>query len=181
MMHEISKTEVRYDAVSRALHGSMALLFVCIYCSAAARYLALDSALDKLLWPTHKVLGLLLFVLLLVRICWSLLRLHYRPKSVSRAAQVGHLALYGFMFVIPFIGLIRQYGSGRAFSAFGLSVFEERAAKLQWMIDLGSNFHGLLGWTLLVLIVGHIGAVVVHHRQGNSQVLRRMFGKTPIV
>ena len=71
--------------------------------------------------------------------------------------------------------MIRQYGSGRAFSAFGVPVMEGfEGEKIQWMVDLGSNFHSLLGWTMLVLILGHVGAVVMHYRQGDKQVLRRM-------
>lgn len=82
------------------------------------------------------------------------------------------------MLLIPVIGLLRQYGSGREFSAFGLTIMEGlEGEKVQWMIDLGRDFHSELGWTMLVLIVGHIGAVLVHSLRGEPQVLRRMFGR----
>lgn len=164
-----------YDSVSRAVHWLMFLLFAWIYCSAITHYLASDSALDKWLWPFHKPVGLLLLVLLILRASWSLLNQHRRPISISRFAAAGHGMLYALMFLIPLIGMIRQYGSGRAFSAFGVQVMEGfEGEKIQWMVDLGSNFHSLLGWTMLVLILGHVGAVVMHYRQGDKQVLRRM-------
>ena len=175
----VSEHPYRYDSVSRGLHWLMALMFAWIYCSAAAHYLLSDSVLDKTLWPYHKPVGLLLLGLFALRASWSLLNRQHRPPSMNVAASIGHGTLYGLMLLIPLIGLLRQYGSGRAFSAFGVPVMDGfEGEKIQWMIDLGSNFHSLLGWTMLVLIVGHIGAVVLHHRQGNSQVLRRMTGST---
>ncbi|MBD8093871.1 cytochrome b [Pseudomonas fluorescens] len=167
----------QYDTLSRALHWLMAIVFTWSYCSAVAHYLSSDSALDKLLWPYHKSAGLLLLVLLILRAGWSLLNRHNRPPSVNPAAAVGHALLYALMFLIPFIGLVRQYGSGREFSAFGLSIMAGlEGEKIQWMIDLGRNFHSLLGWTMLVLIVGHIGMVIAHSLRGKPQVLRRMTG-----
>ena len=179
-MKEISEVTDRlqgYDSVSRGLHWLMALMFAWIYCSAIAHNLLSDSALDKFLWPYHKPVGLLLLMLLVLRAGWNLLKRHNRPPSVNLAASIGHGTLYGLMLLIPLIGLLRQYGSGRAFSAFGLQVMDGfEGEKVQWMIDMGSNFHSLLGWTMLVLIAGHIGAVILHYRQGSSQVWRRMTG-----
>lgn len=167
-----------YDAVSRTLHWLMALVFTWSYCTAVAHYLASDSALDKLLWPYHKPAGLLLLVLLILRAGWNLLQRHNRPPSVNRLASFGHGALYALMFLIPTIGLLRQYGSGREFSAFGLTIMQGfEGEKVQWMIDLGRDFHSELGWAMLVLIVGHIGAVILHALRGDTRVLRRMLGK----
>ncbi|MDP9528387.1 cytochrome b [Pseudomonas protegens] len=176
---EMNDSKARYGAVSRGLHWAMALAFAWIYCSTAAHYLLEDSALDKFLWPTHKQVGLLLMGLLLVRLLWSLLNRHRRPPSLNLAARLGHGLLYVGMFAIPFLGLLRQYGSGRAFSAFGLPVMSGfEGPKIQWMTDLGNSFHSLLGWTLLVLIAGHVAAVILHCVKGQGHILRRMAGRT---
>lgn len=168
----------RYDTISRRLHWLMALLFVWIYCSAAAHYFLSDTPLDKLLWPYHKSIGLVLFVLLIVRIGWSILIRRYRPKDLSLVAYIGHKTLYALMLIIPLVGLLRQYGSGREFSAFSLQVMSGfEGDKIQWMIDVGSDFHSLLGWAMALLIFAHVGAVVRHYRRGELQVLRRMLGK----
>ncbi len=174
---ELNDSKTRYGAISRGLHWAMALAFIWIYSTASAHYLLADSALDEFLWATHKPVGLLLMVLLLVRVVWSLLNRHRRPPSLNLAATLGHGLLYAGMFAIPFLGLLRQYGSGRAFSAFGLPVMNGfEGAKIQWMTDLGNTFHSLLGWTLLVLIVGHVAALVLHCIKGQGHVLRRMVG-----
>ncbi|MEN5092033.1 cytochrome b [Pseudomonas protegens] len=177
---EIYDSQARYGVISRGLHWAMALAFVWIYSTTGAHYLLAESALDEFLWPTHKQVGLLLMGLLLVRVLWSLLNRHRRPPSLNFAARLGHGLLYVGMFAIPFLGLLRQYGSGRAFSAFGLPVMSGfEGAKIQWMTDLGNNFHSLLGWTLLVLIVGHVAAVILHCVKGQAHILRRMAGSSP--
>ncbi|NBF03464.1 cytochrome b [Pseudomonas sp. Fl5BN2] len=175
---ELYDSQARYGVVSRGLHWAMALAFVWIYSTTGAHYLLADSALDEFLWPTHKQVGLLLMGLLLVRVVWALLNRHRRPPSLNLAATLGHGLLYAGMFAIPFLGLLRQFGSGRAFTAFGLPIMNGfEGPKIQWMTDLGNSFHSLLGWTLLVLIVGHIGAVILHCGKGQWEVLRRMAGR----
>lgn len=176
---ELLDSKARYGAISRLLHWAMALAFAWIYSSTGAHYLMADSALDKFLWPTHKQVGVLLMVLLLVRVFWSLLNRHRRPPSLNLAATLGHGVLYAAMFAIPFLGLLRQYGSGRAFSAFGLPLMSGfEGPKVQWMTELGNSFHSLLGWTLLVLIAGHVAVVILHCVKGQGHVLRRMAGRT---
>lgn len=174
---EMTDSNVRYGAISRGLHWAMAVAFAWIYCTTGAHYLLADSALDGFLWPTHKQVGLLLMGLLLVRVLWSLLNRHRRPPGVNLAATVGHGLLYAAMFAIPFLGLLRQYGSGRGFSAFGLPVMSGfEGPKIQWMTDLGNNVHSLLGWTLLLLIAGHVAALILHCVKGDRHILRRMAG-----
>ncbi|WP_409299674.1 cytochrome b [Pseudomonas sp. KCJK8993] len=179
---ELYDSKERYGAVSRGLHWTMALAFAWIYSTAGAHYLLADSALDEFLWPTHKQVGLLLMALLLARVLWSLLSRRRRPPSLNLLATLGHGLLYVGMFAIPFFGLLRQYGSGRAFSAFGLPVMSGfEGPKIQWMTDLGNNFHSLLGWTLLVVILGHVAALLLHCAKGQGHILRRMLGNATSV
>src|SRR5690606_9398411 len=122
---------------------------------------------DKFMWANHKSVGATLMVLVLLRLLWWAVNAGNRPPAVSKLARCGHIALYAFMFAVPCIGLIRQYGSGKAFSPWGLSFMAGfEGEKIEWMTNLGGGFHGLFGWTLLVLIVGHIGAALWHRRRG---------------
>jgi len=81
--------------------------------------------------------------------------------------------------VIPLIGLLRQYGSGRAFSPLGLPVFAgfDASQKIQWLVDLGSNWHGELGWVLLALVCGHVAMALRHRGHTQHDVLPRMVGQ----
>ena len=96
---------------------------------------------------------------------------------MSRAAHLGHLALYALMVAVPFIGLLRQYGSGRAFDPFGIPLMPGRPDdRIDWMVELGSLLHGELGWVLLACVVGHIAMALWHRRHPTSNVLPRMVG-----
>ena len=137
-----------------------------------------DSALDKFLWGTHKATGLLLMVLVVIRLLWALYNSSRRPAPVSTLARFGHLALYGLLFVIPFVALLRQYGSGREFVAFGMTIMPGFSdAKIEWMIAPASLLHGNLGWLLLFMVIGHAAMAFVHRRQGGEDVLARMIGR----
>ena len=174
----IPDTPTRYGTVTRFLHWSMALCLTWMFCAALAHALAEKSALDAFFWPTHKHVGSLLMVLILARGLWALLNLRRRPPAVNPLARLGHLALYALMFAIPLIGLLRQYGSGRAFSPLGLPLFPgfDESGKIGWMVDLGGLLHGELGWALLALTGGHVAMALWHRRSAQTNVMPRMAG-----
>jgi cytochrome b561/biotin carboxyl carrier protein len=128
-----------------------------------------------IIWRVHKPTGTLLMGLVVLRAGWALLHARQRPPRASRAAHLGHLALYALMFAVPCIGLLRQYGSGRAFAPFGIPLMHARAdGKIEWMTQLGSLLHGELGWVLLALVAGHVFMALWHRRTGHLNVLPRM-------
>jgi len=169
----------RYGRVSRAFHWGMSVLLGWQFASALAREFLEDTALEQFLWSTHPPMGFLIFVLLVLRAVWAVSQRAHRPPSVHWLALTGHITLYLFTFLVPFIALLRQYGSGRAFEPFGIPLFSgSEGERIDWMVSLGSLLHGELGWVLLALIIGHIG-MAVWHRQAADQtdVLPRMWGK----
>lgn len=167
----------RYGSVSRFLHWGMALLLLWQFISAASHLLAEDTPIEAFLWPTHKPLGLLLFILIFIRLVWALTSRFNRPPSISIAAKLGHIALYGFLIAVPVLALIRQYGSGKAFAPFGLPLFPGfKGDRINWMVELGNLFHGWLGWILLIMVIGHIFMVFWHRRSAtHANVLPRMW------
>ncbi|HEY9031565.1 MAG TPA: cytochrome b/b6 domain-containing protein [Kangiella sp.] len=169
----------RYGHVSRVLHWGMALLLLWQFLSAAAHFFFDDTAIEAFFWPTHKPLGALLFILIIVRIVWALMNVSNRPHSVSWFARIGHIVLYLLLLAIPALALLRQYGSGRTFEPFGIPVFSGfESDKIEWMTDLGSLLHGELGWVLLALTVGHIVMSFWHKRsEAYKNVISRMWVK----
>ncbi|MEP5231710.1 MAG: cytochrome b/b6 domain-containing protein [Alloalcanivorax sp.] len=172
-------TPARYGSISRFLHWSMALLLAWQFLSALAHYGFEDTAFESFFWPTHKPLGLILIVLAVIRLGWAVVNLSRRPPSINLAAKLGHVGLYGLLLLIPALALLRQYGSGRAFEPFGLPLMSGfDGDKIAWMVEPGNLLHGVLGWVLLAMIVGHIGMALVHRKQtGQVNVLPRMWGK----
>ncbi|QUJ66409.1 cytochrome b [Photobacterium sp. GJ3] len=166
-----------YGKVSRFFHWGMAILLSAQFLTALTRFFFEDAWLDKLLWGLHKPMGFLLLLFVLLRGLWALMNRSRRPASVNRAAVLGHRALYGLMFVIPVLALIRQYGSGRAFSPFGIPLMDGfDGEKIEWMVGLGNLIHGELAWLLLAFTLGHIVMVFWHRiRKSHEDVLTRMW------
>ena len=164
-----------YGSFTRWLHWLMAVVLLWQFASAITHQLAEDSPLDEFLWASHKSVGALLMALIVIRILWSLATARQRPAPVSGLARLGHWAMYALLLAIPSLALVRQYGSGREFSPFGLPLISGfDGDKIEWMTDLGSNFHSLLAWILLVLIVGHIAAAAWHWLTGRKDIFHRM-------
>ncbi len=168
----------QYGSLSRLLHWLMAVLILVQFVSALAHYAFEDSAFEALVWPWHKPLGFALLVTATLRLAWALAQRTRRPAAVSMAARFGHITLYAFMIAVPCLALLRQYGSGRAFEPFGLTLMPGfEGPKIDWMVDLGSLLHGELGWLLLMLIIGHASMVLIHRRRGpEHDVWPRMWG-----
>ncbi len=166
-----------YGIVSKVFHWGIALLLLWQFLSASAHFFFEDTAIEAFFWPTHKPLGVILLMLMVLRLIWYLINRANRPQSVSPLAKLGHITMYLLITVIPIVALLRQYGSGRTFELFGVTIFPGfEGEKIQWMLDLGSDFHGELGWVLLLLIIGHIFMTYVHQKSPTKQnVLSRMW------
>ncbi|MDR5897859.1 cytochrome b [Halomonas vilamensis] len=167
----------RYGRVSRAIHWFMALLILWQFLSSGVHFFLGDTVIDEFFWATHKPLGLLLFVLIFIRIAWTVATLSQRPKSINIAAEAGHIGLYGFLVIVPGLALVRQYGSGKPFEPFGIPLFSGfEGEKIGWMVTPGNLLHSWLGWLLLAMILGHIFMVFWHRKSAtHTDILPRMW------
>ena len=168
----------RYGCISKALHWGMAILL--IWQLAIMVYkVSLDlTPADSALVRTHTAVGFLLFLLIVLRLIWALINRNSRPAHANSAtgmlAKWGHRLLYLLMLLIPSLGLLRAYGSGRGFAPFGIRIMEQTGVKTEWMMAPANAVHGLLGWVLLAVIVGHIVMALVHHFVMRDDTLQRM-------
>lgn len=169
-----------YGRISRALHWGMAMLFAWQFAGVGFRALGILEPLAKLIASTHGATGTLLLALVLLRGAWGLAHLRRRPAPPAhgprRLATLGHLALYGLMLAVPALALLRTYGMGRAFAPFGIPLFAGFEGRIGWMTAPANALHGLLGWTLLALIAGHVVMAVAHRVFWQDDVLVRMAG-----
>lgn len=178
-------TPDRYGLISRLLHWSMALLLLWQFAGMIVKItLGRSSELAGFMVGTHKPIGLILMLLILARGVWGLSQWRHRPAHprtlVGRAASAGHAVLYLLMAWVPLVALLREYGSGKPFAPWGVTVFPGSGVELGWTRSLASATHSELAWTLLALIVGHVLMVAVHHFHWRDRTLARMAGRVEV-
>lgn len=170
-------TPQSYGHISRSFHWLMAALFSWQFAGALLYVGIGDTALTRFVGGTHFTMGFTLFVLVLLRGTWGLASLRRRPPHPGRlgcAAAAGHALIYVLMIVVPGLALMRQYGSGKAFSPYGIPVMPERGSRIEWMMVPGDLLHHWLGFTLLAIVLGHVAMAVLHRVLWREDVLARM-------
>lgn len=168
----------RYGLITRLLHWSIGLLVIWNFLRFANLINDGENWVSQtLVKPFHSSIGILMFVLVLVRILWAFTQRKHRPTPLAfpLAARLGHYALYVFMVLTPVTAMIYLIGRG-----FGLKFFDYQLVaggeKSQLLIDIG-HLHGPCAVILLLLVLGHIGMVVYHKLVLKDATLSRMLGK----
>lgn len=172
----------RYGLVSRLFHWAMVAVLTWQLTGMVLKItIGRENAIAAFIMGTHKPVGALLMLLVLLRAAWALLQWRRRPRQPGtlrgRVATAAHGLMYLLMLYIPFVALMRDYGRGRGFSPFGIPLFPETGQQVDWMMAPASASHGLMGWTLLALIVGHILMVAVHQAFLRDGTAARMAGR----
>src|SRR5690606_1044022 len=136
------------------------------------------SALTDMLNGTHGSLGAVILLLAAIRAIWGFHNLKDRPPHehgpLGFAARAGHITLYMLLLIIPAIALVRAAGSEWGLALFGFQVVPRGGERLEWMVAPANLLHGVLAWTLLAMIAGHIAMVLVHRFIWKDEVLSRM-------
>lgn len=177
--NDILDSRAGYGTVTRALHWGMAALFAWQFASVLLRVFAEDTRIEGFFWSTHYSVGFTLWILVFVRGVWGLANLRRRPRhdgspALATAARVGHLALYGLMIAVPTLAILRAVGGTRGFSVYGIQIVAPGGEANAALTAPGNALHGLLGWTLLALIVGHVAMALWHGHVRRDQTLARM-------
>jgi cytochrome b561 len=170
-------TPKRYGLISRCFHWVMAALFAWQFLGALL-YVGLgDTALTRGVGQSHFALGFTLFIMVGARGVWGLANLQRRPlhsDMVGRIAVAGHTVLYALMVLVPGLALMRQYGSGEAFSPYAIPLMAKHADKIGWMIAPADLLHHNLAYVLFALILGHATMPFIHRHVRGDDVLQRM-------
>lgn len=166
-----------YGPVSRFLHWAMAVLFGWQFLSAILHAVARDLPLARFFWSYHGSVGVLLFATIFLRGAWGLINFRRRPPHaglIGHGARIGHLMLYVLMFVVPTLAVLRSIGSGRGLSAFGIQLIAGSGERIAELMAPANALHGLLGWLLIILTLGHVTMALIHAVIWRDGVLSRM-------
>jgi cytochrome b561 len=174
----IKNTSVSYGSVSRFLHW---LIFLLILGLLVIGYLMdgiTDKALRAVVINMHKLTGLLVLLLVIVRIMWSLINVKpglssMTPRYEKWAEKSVHYLLYVVMSMMPVSGWVMASAKHPPMLgdiSLGLPVPQTKALK-----DLAFDFHYWIAIAIIVLVSVHVFAALYHHFLQKDDVLRRMW------
>ena len=132
----------------------------------------------------HESIGILFFVVLLMRIGWRLS--NPAPQAIgdsplqARLAHWAHMMLYVLMIAIPISGYLIATADGHDIAVFDWFEIPSLTGNVDNLEDVAGDIHYWLAVTIIVLTIGHLGAAIKHHFIDRDDTLRRMLrpGKT---
>lgn len=168
----------RYDGATIAFHWLTAVLVLVLFGSAMAwTYLPRDLGL-RWLQGFHVSLGIALAATLVARLVWRATAGRRLPEVGTRVtrllSKVMHWALYALLAVQVVLGFGIEWFGGSALSFFGLFEIGSPFAGNRDISHQVENLHGIVAWTIMVLVGGHSFAALAHRYLGSDGVLGRM-------
>jgi cytochrome b561 len=172
---------MRYTPMSRWLHWlTAALVAVIIVAGIWIRYFEPANEAFKLrLYNIHESLGVIVFVLALIR-----LLNRYRhpppplpadtPAVIRLAAHFTHMALYALLVLMPVIGFLATNAWGFPLSVFGVLSLPVPVGKDEDLAKILSLLHLSGAIAIVMLIGGHLMGVIYHTFIRRDSLLQRM-------
>lgn len=174
----------RYTHVAVALHWIIALaVFAMLGSGLALEFAPLDKAFKFQLIQWHKSLGVLVLAAMLLRVLW---RVTHKPPALPAnfkkfdviASKLGHWGLYLLLFIMPISGWAMVSSSHFGLPTIVFGWFEwphiPGIAGNEAINGTSRSLHGLAAWVLILLIIGHVAAVVKHILIDRVNLLPRM-------
>lgn len=171
-------TSSSYGSVSRLLHW---LIFLLVLFMIPLGYFMEDFPKDYqgLAFNTHKLVGLCILALMLLRLFWALVNVKpslpfQTPLWQIAAERCMHFLLYAGLIIMPLSGLIGSVAGGKPPHFYGINIqlpIEESKPLAKFAFG---SIHNPLAIILIILISIHILAALYHHFIKRDDVLRRM-------
>ena len=169
----------RHHRLVIGLHWFMALLIAAAYAAIELREFFPKGSDPRLLMKTiHYGLGLSVLALVSVRLLARFLShtpaiVPALPKAQHLMSQLMHLALYGFMLLMPLLGWLLLSAKGEHIQLFGVQIPALIAENIE-LEDLFEALHETLGSIGYGLIGLHVLAGLFHHYVRRDNTLARM-------
>jgi cytochrome b561 len=175
----IGNTSQQWGWLSKILHWLTAvLIFVQIPLGFYAESLNLSPLkMDIFVW--HKSLGMLVFLLLILRLLWRIKGTI--PKTFGASliqqyfAQAAHYLLYGLMVLLPISGWITSSAANIPIKLFWLIPLPALVGPDDALKSLAAEVHEISVFVLLAVLILHIGAALRHHLLLRDNTLKRMW------
>lgn len=172
---------LRYGVPARLIHWIMALLVLgMIPVGFLMVREGLDRSFQNFLFISHKNVGVLLLILIIVRLIYRWrnppeLSPVALPKAQEFAAHATHIGLYVLLFIMPFAGYVRVRAGGfpiEALDAMGIPALVPRSEALA---EFAKAVHFYGAYAIAVLVVIHVVAAAYHGLVRRDGIFSRMW------
>lgn len=182
------KSFERYSRGAMILHWLIALMIIGQVTGGLVmtKLLPKSSSLTFEIYQLHKSFGITILLLSLIRLGW---RLTHKPPELpltgpqwqNRIAGVTHVAFYAFIILIPLSGWAMVSVSPYNIPTVLFDVipwphlpFWEGVADKKPIEGQFKQLHEYMAFSMIALLVLHIGAALKHHYKDHDAVLARM-------
>ncbi len=168
-----------YSALQKCLHWLHAALLLCLIPLGLVMTRMGEGALTNQFYEGHKSLGILAFVVAVVRLAVRAIQgappyeraLHPLVRVLAKA---GHWALYGLVLMIPLVGYAATSICCKPVMLFGLMVVPLEFTGSESLMKLLFVWHETAAIGLALLVCGHIGMALYHRFKARDGVFERM-------
>ena len=168
-----------YDFTARVLHWVMAALVLAMVPLGIVAANNMGGAMQTPLYNLHKSLGVVVAALIVVRLYWRLTHAPIPlppdfPPLQRFAAGIVHFLLYALLLLQPFVGWIATAAYPAPVPIFGLFDMPAVWGADRPLSDRLFVVHRIMGVSIGLLAIMHIGAALHHHFVRRDGILRRM-------
>ena len=172
----------RYGAVAILLHWLMALVLIVLLAWGLYMVRLPDVGFDTrkiTLIIYHKEVGMLAFVLALLRLGWRVGQVlpalvETLPDWQKVIARLVHLCLYALLLALPVSGWLMSSAAGFPVSFLGLFDLPDLVPPDELLFRTFVLAHRWLAYALIALTALHAGAALGHHFLLRDETLKKM-------
>ena len=173
-------TTERWGRVSIALHWTIAALILLVQVPAGLTMNRVEPGLlQNILYDTHKMTGLTVFALVVIRLAWRWANPVPElpadlPPWQAGLARLTHGLLYLLILAMPVSGFIYTATGGFPVPLFYLVNLADFVPVNKPVAAVAKAVHLNLIWALLAVVLLHVAGALYHHLVRRDGILRRM-------
>lgn len=175
----IKNSKTTYGSVAKFLHW---LIFILIIAMLTIGFLMdgiQDKALKGQIINLHKLTGILILILMVLRVTWALTNPKPMlpmgtPRWQKWAERVVHFLIYAVLIVMPIAGWVMSVAAGYLPHLFGFKFALPVVPLDKKLSDQAYDVHSYLAYVLIALISIHVLAALYHYIVKKDDVLQRM-------
>lgn len=178
----LKNTNQSYGSVAKFFHWLIALIVICLLIAGYFMGDIGDKALKFQVFNLHKLFGLLILSLVILRLLWRFANpIPTLPPSMALWERLLEKAvkffLYLSLFVMPLSGWIFSTAAGHAPHIGNYLLAAPFVPKSKVLADQIFNIHATFAVIIIVLLCLHIAGALKHHLINKDNVLIRMLPK----